>query len=272
MLIAQISDPHMRLPGEMAYRRVDTAQFLPPALAQLNRLRPRPDCVLITGDLTDFGRPAEYAQLRDTLRALEIPYYLIPGNHDDRAALADAFPDHAYLRGQDGFIQYTLEQYPLRIVALDTVVPMKSHGILCERRLRWLDERLAEQPGRPTVIIMHHPPFATGIRGMDAIGLLEGAPGLEDIVRRHDNVERIMCGHLHRTIFRRFGGTVASTCPAPAHQIALDLERADPLCFVMEPPGYHLHAWLDGGLVTHHAVVGDYGGPHPFDEDGDGSM
>lgn len=269
MLIAQISDLHIRMPGQKAYGVVDTATFLPPMLAQINRLRPRPDCVLVTGDLTDFGSPDEYAHLRAALQSLEIPYYLIPGNHDDRAGLAEAFPDHAYLRDAGRFMQYTVEEYPLRIVALDTVVPMKSHGTLCAERLDWLQARLAEQPERPTLIIMHHPPFPTGVRNMDDIGLLAGGPEMEAIVRRHSNVERVMCGHLHRTIFRRFGGTIASTCPAPAHQIALDLDQAqpNPLCFVMEPPGYHLHAWLDGQLVTHHSVVGDYGGPRPFKGD-----
>ena len=264
MLIAQISDLHVLLPGQKSSGIVETASFLPPVLAQLNQLSPRPDCVLLTGDLTDFGRPDEYTYLRKMLESLEIPYYLIPGNHDHRRHLADAFPDHAYLRDFAPFIQYTVEHYPLRIVALDTVVPMKSHGSLCADRLNWLDARLAEQPGRPTVIIMHHPPFVTGIRQMDDIGLLAGAPELEAIVQRHPQVERVMCGHLHRTIFRRFGGTIASTCPAPAHQIALELNEGNPLCFIMEPPGYHLHTWLDGQLVTHHAFVGDYGGPHPF--------
>jgi len=267
MLIAQISDLHIRLPGQKTCGVVDTAAFLPPVLARINRLRPRPDCVLVTGDLTDFGKPEAYAYLRKAMQALAIPYYLIPGNHDDRANLADAFPDHAYLREAGRYIQYTVEHYPLRIIALDTVVPMQGHGALCAERLDWLAARLAEQPERPTVIIMHHPPFVTGMRHMDAIGLLAGSAELESIVRRHPNVERMMCGHLHRTIFRRFGGTIASTCPATAHQIALDLDQGNPLCFIMEPPAYQLHAWLDGQLVTHHAVVGDYGGPRSFKSD-----
>ncbi|KAG1318835.1 hypothetical protein G6F63_015032 [Rhizopus arrhizus] len=70
---------------------------------------------------------------------------------------------------------------------------------------------------------MHHPPFLTGIEHMDAIGLLSGAPELERIVSRFPHVERVLCGHLHRTIFQRFGGTIASTCPGTAHQLALEL-------------------------------------------------
>jgi len=266
MLIAQISDLHIRIPDPQRPVAVETTEFLPPLLAAVNRVQPRPDCVLATGDLTDAGRPGEYAHLRAALQALDMPCYLIPGNHDDRANLAAAFPDHDYLRqglrqtlhSNPPFIQYTLEQYPIRIIALDTVVPQKPHGELCAKRLDWLSDRLAEQPERPTVIIMHHPPFTTGLQSMDAMGLLTGKAELEAIVRRHPNVERVLCGHLHRTIFRRFGGTIASTCPASAHQIALDLVSEKRLAVTLEPPGYHVHAWLDGHLVTHHAVVGDY--------------
>ncbi len=268
MLIAQLSDPHIRMPGQKAYRVVETDQYLPPAIAALNALAPRPDCVLITGDLTDFGRPTEYAHLRDMLRELSLPYYLLPGNHDDRQAMREAFPDHAYLQDGGDFLQYAIDGHALRILALDTLVPRQSQGELCERRLQWLDAQLAAQPGRPTVIAMHHPPFTTGIEHMDAIGLLAGADTLQQIVARHGNVERIVCGHVHRTIFRRFGGTIASCCPSTAHQIALDLREQGPSAFRMEPPGYQLHSWQDGALVTHHGVIGDYPGPYPFHEDG----
>ena len=264
MLIAQISDPHILPPGEKAYGVVATDTFLPPALARLARMRPRPDCVFLTGDLVDLGRAAEYRHLRGMLRALDLPCYLMPGNHDDRARLIAAFPDHAYLAGEGGYIQYAVDDYALRVLALDTVVPGHGHGALCPARLDWLERRLAEQPDRPTAVAMHHPPFRTGIAHMDEIGLLEGAPRLESILRSYDNVVRVMCGHVHRTMFRSFGGTVASTCPSPAHQVTLDLLPDAPATFTMEPPGLHLHAWEDGELVTHHVAIGDYEGPYPF--------
>lgn len=268
MLIAQLSDLHIRLPGQKAYRVVATDAYLPPAVAAVNAQAPRPDVVVISGDLTDFGRPAEYAHLKHLLDELRMPYLLLPGNHDDRAMLAEVFADHVYLAGHDGYVQYAVEDYPVRIVVLDTVVHGESHGALCERRLAWLADRLAEQPDRPTVLVMHHPPFNTGIGHMDAIGLREGAQALARIVARHGNVERILCGHLHRSIFRRFGGTIASTCPSPAHQVALDLRNDAPSAFVMEPPAYMLHEWRDGALVSHVAYIGNYDGPYPFHEGG----
>ncbi|AZY50676.1 phosphodiesterase [Bordetella avium] len=267
MLIAQISDLHIRLPRQKAYRVVETDRYLPPAVATLNALDPAPDVIILSGDLTDFGRPAEYTHLRELLAPLQTPFYLMPGNHDARDSLRAAFPDHPYLQGE--FIQYTVEHFPLRLIMLDTVEPMQSHGVLCARRLNWLEERLAEAPGRPTLIAMHHPPFQTGIAHMDKIGLLQGAKELEALVRRYDNIERIVSGHLHRTIFQRFGGTIASTCASTAHQVVLDLRPEGPSAFNFEPPAYHLHLWRNGQLITHHAYIGNYPGPYPFHEDGE---
>jgi 3',5'-cyclic AMP phosphodiesterase CpdA len=71
---------------------------------------------------------------------------------------------------------------------------------------------LAQQPERPTVIAMHHPPFTTGIGHMDDMGLVNPQV-LEAVVKKHPQVERILCGHLHRSIQRRFAGTLATTCP-----------------------------------------------------------
>src|SRR5262249_19365606 len=116
MLIAQITDTHIKPHGALAYGRVDTAPYLARALAHLLALRPRPDVVLATGDLVDGGRPDEYRRLRDLLAPLAMPVYLIPGNHDEREALAAAFPDHAYLPRGGRFMQYVVEGYAVRLI------------------------------------------------------------------------------------------------------------------------------------------------------------
>jgi 3',5'-cyclic AMP phosphodiesterase CpdA len=257
MLIAQISDMHVGLAGSTIDRLYHTADHLERAVAHVNRLTPRPDVVVATGDLVDRGDPAEYARLRSLLDALEPPCYLLPGNHDDRGALAAAFPHHAYLP-RAGFVQYTVEGGPLRLVMADTLVPGASGGRLCAERLEWLDASLAEQPGRPTIVFMHHPPFLTGMAAMDAMGL-EGTEDLAAVIRRHPHVERIACGHLHRAITRRFAGTVASTSPSTAHAVALDLPPAVRLAVIMDPPAVTLHLWQGepAGLVSHLSFIGE---------------
>src|ERR1035441_4629240 len=122
-LLVQLSDTHIRLPGQLAYRRVDTSTFLAQAVATVLALPQAPSAVVVTGDLTDSGRPAEYAQLRALLAPLACPIYLLPGNHDDRGELRRAFAEHDYLRqSDDTFLQYAVDLGGLRLVAVDTTV------------------------------------------------------------------------------------------------------------------------------------------------------
>jgi 3',5'-cyclic AMP phosphodiesterase CpdA len=259
VIVAQISDLHIKRHGKLAYGVVDTAAALERSVAALNRLNPQPDLVLATGDLVDEGSEEEYGRLRDILSPLRMPVFALPGNHDERGALRQAFPTLA----GDGFVQYTIEDWPVRIVVADTVIPGETGGTLCRERLAWLDARLAEQPDRPTIVALHHPPIRTGLPLMDRLGMDDAAP-LDALLRRHGQVERVVAGHVHRPIQARFGGTVVSICPSTAHQLNLELRPDATPGFVLEPAGYQLHLWNDGPLVTHTAVVGDFGGPHPF--------
>ena len=269
-ILVQLTDTHIRLPGQLAYRRVDTSAFLARAVAAVNALPQPADAVVVTGDLTDFGRAAEYAQLRALLAPLACPVYLLPGNHDDPAALRKAFPEHAELaqRPVGDRVCWSLDVRGLRLVGLDTTVARALHGELDGAQLKWLDRTLADAPQAPTIVALHHPPFATRIGHMDDIGLLHGADALARVIARHPQVERLISGHLHRPIECRFAGTIAMTSPSTAHQVALDLAADAASAFRMEPPGFLVHAWAPPApVVTHLAYVDAYEGPYPFFDD-----
>lgn len=269
LTFAQITDLHIRAPGQLAYGRIDTSRYLRTTIDSILALRQRPEAVVITGDLTDFGRIEEYEYLRELLVPLTMPVYLMPGNHDDRSNLRTVFSDHSYL-GEAGFMQYHCTIGPLHLLALDTSEPDRSDGMLCAQRLAWLEQQLATLHDEPVVVAMHHPPFRTLIGHMDEIGLTEGAAELDALLHRHTNVERVLCGHLHRAIDVRFGGTLASTCPGPAHQVTLNLDPNASSDWMLEPPAFRVHAWdhHNRRLVTHLAPAGRFDGPHPFHAEG----
>ncbi|HQR71411.1 MAG TPA: phosphodiesterase [Burkholderiaceae bacterium] len=267
MILAQISDLHIKPQRRLAYGVVDTASMLEKCVASLLKLKQRPDAIIATGDLVDLGRPDEYGLLREILAPLSsFPLYLLAGNHDERAALRAAFPDHDYLRQWEPFLQYAIEDHALRIVGLDTVIPGQGGGELCPERLDWLDRTLARSD-RPTVVALHHPPFITGIGHMDRVCLAD-TDALKRVLVRHPQVTRLIAGHLHRPITCELGGTVVSVCPSPAHLVALDLSVDAPDNFVMEPPGFQLHLQTASGLVTHTAYIGEFAGPYPFRQGG----
>ncbi|HUR87456.1 MAG TPA: phosphodiesterase [Ramlibacter sp.] len=262
MLIAHISDMHVTPKGRLAYGRVDTGAMLRSAISQLNRIAPRPDLVLMTGDLAAHGEVEAYAHLREILAELQMQYLVIGGNHDDAENLRAAFHDHNYLPAQ-GFIQYAVDDYPLRIVAVDTVVRGQVLGSLCDTRLAWLDRTLGEKPSTPTLLMMHHAPFVTGLAHSDEL-CLERVEELERVISRHPQIERILCGHVHRAVQVRFGGTFASSCPSTAHQSCLDLRENGKDMFTLEPPGFQLHRWHNQRLFTYTLNVGTFEGPFPF--------
>jgi len=256
MLLCQISDPHIVPRGTLAYGKVDTSAHLERCVRKILALPRRPDVVVATGDLTDNATAGEYGLLGEILAPLDMPLFLAVGNHDDRDVLRASFPKHAYLVGEDGFVHYVVDDFAVRLIVLDTQIPGKPGGRLCERRLAWLDRTLAASD-RPTVIAQHHPPFDTGLSFMDRMSLADPAAEAA-VVSKYPYVERVIAGHHHRTSQARFAGTVASICPSTAHQLFLDLVPGADIRFTFEPSGFQLHLWDGRQMVTHTAMVEDY--------------
>lgn len=267
-LIAQVTDTHIKAGGRRAYGgHVDTYGALDRCVRHLNALDPRPDVVLLTGDLVDMGHCDEYTTLRGLLDRLDAQYFVVPGNHDDRGALRAAFADHGYLPRQGEFLHYCVDAHPLRLVGLDSTVPGEAGGLMCDTRLAWLDATLHNAPGRPTLLFMHHPPFVTGIAHMD-VQRCANADRFGAVVARYPQVVRLLCGHVHRSIQVPWYGITASIGPSHSHAVALDLRPHAPSQFVLEPPACALHAWTPGApIVSHQSFIGDYGGPYPFFDD-----
>lgn len=265
MLLAQISDFHVVPMDTEKGKLMRTPSYLQAALAHVEAIEPGVDALLGTGDLVESGERAEYELLATLLEATTKPIYLIPGNHDERETMREVLRSHGHdYLPEEGFLQYSVDLGPMRLLALDTLLPGEPGGLLCEDRLQWLDDRLGED-ARPTLVMQHHPPFVTGITQMDAMGL-QGGRAEEEVLRKHPHVERVICGHLHRNIVRRFGGTIASTVPSTAHAVELDLRAPGRLAVLREPPGCFLHAWRDGALVSHASVIGDFGPPYVIHE------
>lgn len=240
MLIAQVSDTHVTPETALPGGAPTALDQLRQAVTHLLALRARPDVVLVTGDCTHHGSEEEVARFAEALAPLPMPVHVIPGNHDRRETLAARFP--APGRVLPGFLQYVVEDHPVRLVGLDTLVPGSDAGELCPERLAWLDAILAEQPARPTLVFMHHPPFLTGLRVLDDLALA-GRERFAAILARHPQVERVVAGHVHCALQQRVGGTLAMTCTSTALRIAVEPGDPGRLWVSGEPAAALLHAW-----------------------------
>jgi 3',5'-cyclic AMP phosphodiesterase CpdA len=260
MLIAQITDLHLGFhpgdPDEPNRRRLDRT------LKAVAETMPQPDLLLVTGDLAEEGDDlVSYQALREALAALPFPVHFALGNHDSRAPFLEIFPDQPTA---DGFVQYAIEHERLRILVLDTLEEGRHGGNLCGIRIRWLAERLAEAPERPTLIVLHHPPVATGLSWMSENPDAPWAARLHAIVAARSNVVALVAGHLHRPIVTGWAGTMLIVCPSTAPQVALDLAPIDPEqpdgrpMIVADAPGFALHRWDGSALTTHFETAQDH--------------
>ena len=270
MLICQLTDLHVRPAGKPANRVSETNMFTERAFRAVARLNPSPDVVVITGDLTDCGLDEEYANLNRLLRRfLPMPVFVIPGNHDRRGNFREGLKHLPGVAADPHYVQYTVDDYPVRLVMLDTLVPGAGHGELGPEQLEFLDRALAAAPDKPTIVGMHHPPFACGIAHMDRINL-RNIPDFAAIIARHPQVERIICGHHHRPIVARLAHAIASIAPSVAHQVEMTLNPHDSGAFNFEPPAFQLHRWTAAdGIVSHTVYVEEFPGPYPFVNDPD---
>jgi 3',5'-cyclic AMP phosphodiesterase CpdA len=239
-------------PDELNFRRVAAA------IDYVKSLSVTPDRLFLTGDLTDHGDLASYLRLKGLIDGCDFPVHLCVGNHDERGVMRQVFSD---LPIDDGFIQYVIDEPELRIIVLDTLDPGHHGGAFCRRRAGWLRARLLEVPGRPVLIVLHHPPIETGIPWMTAHPTEPWVAMLDQAIGDRPGVTMI-AGHIHRSITTSWRGRMLAVAPSTAPQVALEMAPMDPETpderpmIVAEAPGVALHLWTGASFVTHHAQVG----------------
>jgi Icc protein len=248
-LLVQLSDLHLGADWEGR----DPVAAVEAAIRAVGSLTPGPGAVLVTGDLAENAADAEYERARELLESLGAPVHVLPGNHDERAALRRHFD----LPGVDGEpVNYSAGLGPLRLVVVDTTRPGEDGGELDAGRLEWLDAELGAEPEAPTLLAMHHPPLVTGIKPLERIGLPPAdRRALAAVVERHPQIRRLVGGHMHRAITSSLAGRTVLAAPSTYLEARLDT-ISDELQLTPDPPGFAVHVMVDGELISHVQAVG----------------
>ncbi|MGZ8694555.1 MAG: metallophosphoesterase [Gaiellaceae bacterium] len=247
-LLVQLSDPHIGA----TWGGGDPVALLAAAVDAVLALPVPPDAVLVSGDVADTGAAGEYGTARELLARLGVPVHVLPGNHDDRAAMRVAFEVSG-----DGAapLQDAVDLGPLRLLLLDSIRPGADDGELDDERLAWLEDALAAGDGQPTVVALHHPPLLMGGPAWDDLALQPASrQALARILERHRQVLAVVGGHTHRAATAELAGRVVVSAPSTYGQARLDLGAAE-LDAIPEPPGFAVHALVDGRIVSHFQPV-----------------
>ena len=246
--LVQITDTHVVERGTLLYGQADTARHLAETVSEINAMRPLPDGVLITGDLVEHPGPTTYSHFRDLIEPLRMPVFLMPGNHDNPEIMQNYFCDTPMFPAEPPHFQYVIDDFPFRVLMLNSHFDNSELPHFGPRRLRWL-EGVLEESDRPTLVAIHHPPMKTGIGFIDMVGP-DWYRGLGEVLARHPQVLKIICGHGHLDLQGRLGAVPVQMVGSIAHQlIACRGEDIAPsFDNVRVPP--MLHQWLDGELVS----------------------
>jgi 3',5'-cyclic-AMP phosphodiesterase len=234
MIIAQISDTHIALGATDADRR---ASDLERTLADINALDPAPDVIIHTGDVTHGGRREDYAAVASLLATTRAPVFVAPGNRDDRENLR-----HSLSRwvpaADSGVLDYAVEDFPVRLIAVDTTTSASNKGDFSPERARGLTELIEAESRRPIAVFMHHPPFTVTV-GPDPLNFVtpDAMAHLQRSLERSGRVVAVFCGHVHRSTCGRIGDIPVMVAPCTA----TTLRKGDYPQQMQSRPVYHLH-------------------------------
>ncbi|MSS77555.1 phosphodiesterase [Anaerococcus sp. WCA-380-WT-2B] len=284
MRIFQISDTHVRGDGKLSFQKADTIKLLTKTVEYFQKLEDfkLPEFFVVSGDLSEGGKRDGYEYVKKALDALPRPSYILPGNHDKRDFFLDIFRNEAPVKEDiKPYICYSLEDYPVRIIVVDTSIPETHFGGLSKEVEKWLEARANEDEGKPTLVFTHHPPFDTGMTAMDE-GFIN-SDKFAKLLKRFKKC-KLCLGHLHVSMSTVWEGIPCVVAPSIAMQMEVDFrdkdgkdvskeEKEDNFKgggdrFYLGNPGYLIHELVNGNQINSYVSTipagADYSGPFPF--------
>lgn len=260
--ILQISDTHIVADGALVSGRLETAAPFRKLIQRIMDIRDQIgviDALLISGDISDDGSAESYRHFKELLAPLDLPFYVIPGNHDAREPMRAAFNGDGYF-AETGKLNWHRQIGDTHLIGLDTLIEGEKDGMLDAQTLTYLKDTLSSIGDDPVLLALHHPPFRTGIRFMDDIRLKNSAELLE-VLSGFNGELRIVCGHIHCMMTVSFGRHVVISAPSPSSCFAMDTRPNAPIGFMDIEDGCLLHKW-DHSFQT--IRIGPVSGLGPF--------
>lgn len=225
--LLQLSDCHLLARPGQTLMGVDTERSFQEVLTHLKRTPDwPPDLILLTGDLVQEPLPVAYERLSHYLETLQLPWVVLPGNHDDPEMMANIL-----CRNAQHCAKHILTK-TWQILGLNSYLPGSTGGHLDAAELELLTHSLAQAQDRPALIALHHPPLPVKSPWMDTMQVDNGQE-LLTLLERFPNVKGVIFGHVHQVFESNYRSirlwSVPSTCfqfKPGSETFALDAQAA----------------------------------------------
>lgn len=231
LYFAQISDIHISSLGDhhdlLSGR---SAEFLVQIIDRLNRMEDL-DFVLISGDLFDQADITELQQFQQVIHNLSTSCYIIPGNHDRRAAdstegltrrdfarqFNPQFEHRPHARGaQAGYWSISLNS-EVQLIGLDSIRDDDWGGVIDMLQFKWLKNELERHVDKLVIVAVHHPLHPLAPIDQDPAWsnfVCDNGPQILRLFDQHPQVKLVLTGHHHVTKVDTLGSRLHLACPS----------------------------------------------------------
>ena len=165
-----------------------SVENLAQCVADINA-QPHIEFAVVAGDITEFGSDDELAQAKEILSKLNIPWYIIPGNHDTKWSESGCNTFNRIF-GASGF---SFTSHGILFAGSNSGPNMRMGNAQVPREdLVWLDSLIQATPKEMPVIYIVHNPMDHSLANWDQVF---------DILKR-GNIVLTMGGHWHSNTFQ----------------------------------------------------------------------
>jgi len=242
--LLHLTDSHLFCDTSSQLKGINTHDSCAAVIQHAYKTLPKPDAIILGGDMSQDESPESYRLLADMLHDWSAPWMLTPGNHANLTAIKSTFiPALNKLSSYSRSLQFDEWQ----VITLNSHHSGKISGLLVDEELQRLDKLLSAEPHKHTLIALHHHPAPIESAWLDRIALHD-SEALWQIIHHHQNVCGLLCGHIHQAFDIMHKGirilATPSTCiqfKPQQHSFALDNRS----------PGYRsLSLMPDGRIQT----------------------
>ena len=246
--IIQISDTHLLRKGTFASKNLQPAKSLKKLVSRILQIQLEVgliDAIIVSGDISDDGSIGSYQLFNSILSPLKVPLFLIPGNHDIRTSFRSIFSPAGYLPAS-GKLNWYQKVGKLHLIGLDTLIEGEKKGELDGETLNFLQSTLDELGNVPVILMLHHPPFETGVKLMDSIGLCTGRDQFSKVIGAYSGELIVVCGHIHMNMVTQLNGRSVISAPSTCSTFEYNIQNDAPINVLKQDGGFVLHVWSQG--------------------------